>query len=100
MTASVDPEGATARSADVPGSGAAQPPSVKVFADKRTNRVMVVAPADQMKYIRTVVDSLDKEVEFEEPLRRPEEPGGATGAPLDGVGPPHRRERRRGPHHR
>lgn len=57
--------------ANAGGYVAAQPPNVKVFADKRTNRVMVVAPMDQMKYIRSVVESLDKEVDFEEPLRRP-----------------------------
>jgi Type II secretory pathway, component PulD len=53
------------------GYVAAQPPSVKVFADKRTNRVMVVAPREQMRDIARIIENLDMEVDFEEPLRRP-----------------------------
>lgn len=53
------------------GYVAAQPPTVKVFPDKRTNRVMVVAPEDQMIEIRGIVENLDRAVDFEEPLKRP-----------------------------
>jgi len=44
---------------------------IQVFADKRTNRVMVVAPEGRIPYIKTIVDNLDSAVNFEEPLERP-----------------------------
>lgn len=50
---------------------AAQAPAVKVFPDKRTNRVLVVAAEDQMEYVETVINSLDEAVAFEEPFERP-----------------------------
>lgn len=49
-------------------SGPAQ--KVNVFADKRTNRVIVMAPAVQMPYIKSIVENLDAAVDFE-PLERP-----------------------------
>ncbi|MDD5200379.1 MAG: secretin N-terminal domain-containing protein [Terrimicrobiaceae bacterium] len=59
----------------VPPGGAAQitgpAQKVQVFADKRTNRVMVVAPEAQMPYIRTLIQGLDVGVEFDEVLERP-----------------------------
>jgi len=47
------------------------PAKVQVFADKRTNRVMVVAPESEIPYIRTIVDNLDVAVNFDEVLDRP-----------------------------
>jgi len=44
---------------------------VKVAADTRTNRVMVIAPEQEMPYIRELISSLDVGVPFEEPLERP-----------------------------
>ncbi len=49
-------------------SGPAQ--KVQVFADKRTNRVVVLAPAAQMPYIRSLIQNLDAAIVFE-PLERP-----------------------------
>jgi type II secretion system protein D len=45
--------------------------AVKVVADTRTNRVMVIAPEQDMPYIRQLVANLDVGVPFEEPLERP-----------------------------
>jgi len=50
-------------------SGPAQ--KVQVFAVKRTNTVMVVAPEDQMSYIKDLIDNLDSEVNFDQPLEQP-----------------------------
>jgi type II secretion system protein D len=47
------------------------PAKVQVFADKRTNRVMVVAPESEIPYIRTIVENLDVAVNFDEVLERP-----------------------------
>ncbi len=44
---------------------------VQIFADKRTNRVMVVAPESQMAYIGTVIESLDLALSFDEVLEYP-----------------------------
>jgi type II secretion system protein D len=44
---------------------------IQVFPDKRTNRVMVVAPESQMSYIRSIVENLDVSVEFDEVLEKP-----------------------------
>lgn len=49
-------------------SGPAQ--KVHVFPDKRTNRVVVMAPTAQMPYIKSIVENLDAAVVFE-PLERP-----------------------------
>jgi type II secretion system protein D len=50
-------------------SGPAQ--KVQVFAVKRTNTVMVVAPEEQMPYIKDLIDNLDSEVNFDKPLEQP-----------------------------
>lgn len=44
---------------------------VQVFADTRTNRILVIAPESQMVYIRSLVANLDSAVNFEQPLERP-----------------------------
>jgi type II secretion system protein D len=49
----------------------ALPQHVQVFADKRTNRVMVVAPESQMSYIGTIIASLDESMPSDEVLERP-----------------------------
>lgn len=54
-----------------------QPPApatgsgVQVFPDVRTNRVIVMAPEQQMPLIRKLVGDLDVSVAFEEPFERP-----------------------------
>lgn len=53
------------------GVVAGLPGKVQIFADKRTNRVLVVAPDSQMPYIRSIVENLDVGVEFDEVLERP-----------------------------
>jgi type II secretion system protein D len=50
-------------------SGPAQ--KVQVFAVKRTNTVMVVAPEEQMPYIKDLIDNLDSEMNFDQPLEQP-----------------------------
>jgi len=50
-------------------SGPAQ--KVQVFAVKRTNTVMVVAPEEQMPYIQDLITNLDSEVNFDQPLEQP-----------------------------
>ncbi|MGH8047862.1 MAG: secretin N-terminal domain-containing protein [Chthoniobacterales bacterium] len=47
------------------------PGKVQVFADKRTNRVVVVAPESQIPYIRSIIENLDVGVEFDEILEKP-----------------------------
>jgi type II secretion system protein D len=47
------------------------PQKIQVFADKRTNRVMVVAPEAQMEYIGTIIDNLDVSMPSDEVLERP-----------------------------
>lgn len=49
----------------------ALPGKIQVFPDKRTNRVMVVAPESQMGYVRSIVENLDVAVEFDEVLEKP-----------------------------
>lgn len=44
---------------------------VKIVPDSRTNRLMVVAPEQDMPYIRQLVRDLDVSVPFEEPFERP-----------------------------
>lgn len=44
---------------------------VQIFADTRTNRIMVVAPEAQMPYIRMVIENLDLATRFDEVLERP-----------------------------
>ena len=41
------------------------------IADKRTNRILVVAKAENYKYIRELIGKLDQPVEAEQPLIRP-----------------------------
>lgn len=53
------------------GAVSGVPAKVQVFADKRTNRVMVVAPESEIPYIRTIVENLDVAVNFDEVLERP-----------------------------
>lgn len=43
---------------------------VQIFADIRTNRVLVIAPEKQMPYIRKLVSDLDGAASFEEPYER------------------------------
>lgn len=45
--------------------------NIQVFADTRTNRILVVAPEKQMPYIKKLVSDLDISVAFEEPFERP-----------------------------
>jgi type II secretion system protein D len=47
------------------------PQKIQVFADKRTNRVMVVGPEAQMDYIGTIISNLDVSMPFDEVLERP-----------------------------
>jgi general secretion pathway protein D len=47
------------------------PGKVQVFADKRTNRVMVVGPEAQIPYVRSIIENLDVGVEFDEILEMP-----------------------------
>jgi len=47
------------------------PFAVKVAADTRTNRVMIIAPEQEMPYIRELITNLDVSVPFEEPFERP-----------------------------
>ncbi len=54
-----------------PGMVTGLPGKVQVFADKRTNRVMVVAPEGRIPYIRAIIENFDSAVNFEEPLERP-----------------------------
>ncbi len=54
-----------------PTAGAGMQPAVKIVADGRTNRVMVVAPELEMPYIRQLIGDLDVSVPFEEPYERP-----------------------------
>jgi type II secretion system protein D len=49
----------------------AVPQRVQIFADKRTNRVMVVGPEAQMDYIGTIIANLDVSMPFDEVLERP-----------------------------
>jgi type II secretion system protein D len=58
------PAGANAAPIGLPGK-------VQVFADKRTNRVMVVAPEGRIPYIRSIVENLDVPIQFDEVLERP-----------------------------
>ncbi len=44
---------------------------IKIIADTRTNRVIVVAPEGEIAFIEGLVTDLDAGVEFEEPLKRP-----------------------------
>lgn len=44
---------------------------VQVVADTRTNRIMVIAPVQDMPYIRQLVANLDVSAPFEEPFERP-----------------------------
>ncbi len=43
---------------------------VQIFADIRTNRVLVIAPEKQMPYIRKLISDLDGAASFEEPYER------------------------------
>jgi type II secretion system protein D len=43
---------------------------VQIFADVRTNRVLVIAPEKQMPYIRKLIADLDGAASFEEPYER------------------------------
>lgn len=43
---------------------------VQIFADIRTNRVLVIAPEKQMPYIRKLITDLDGAASFEEPYER------------------------------
>lgn len=45
--------------------------NVQIIPDTRTNRIMVVAPEQEMPYIRNIVESLDQSASFEEPYERP-----------------------------
>lgn len=49
---------------------AASQAEVKIAADVRTNRIMVIAPEQEMPYIRKLVTDLDVGVPFEDPLER------------------------------
>lgn len=44
---------------------------IKVIPDKRTNRILVVAPENRMAYIRGVIMDLDASVTLEQTLERP-----------------------------
>ncbi len=46
-------------------------PKVQVFAETRTNRVLVIAPESQMPYIETLIANLDLAIDFDEVLERP-----------------------------
>ena len=45
--------------------------AIKIAADTRTNRVMIIAPEQEMPYIRQLITNLDVSVPFEEPFERP-----------------------------
>ncbi|MEI6337371.1 MAG: secretin N-terminal domain-containing protein [Verrucomicrobiota bacterium] len=70
-------EGAGAAQAAATANGEAQaaplagPFAVKIAADTRTNRVMVIAPEQEIPYIRQLITNLDVSVPFEEPFERP-----------------------------
>jgi len=63
------PGGKSEAPAAAPSISSAQ--EIQVIPDPRTNRVMVLAPEQEMIYIRKLVSDLDQAVVFEEPLERP-----------------------------
>ncbi len=71
-------EGAPSAVAQAPAAGEEAPSAplvgpidIKIAADTRTNRVMVIAPEQEMPYIRQLISNLDIGVPFEEPFERP-----------------------------
>lgn len=45
-------------------------PKIRVKADTRTNRIVVVAPESRMGYLRKLIQEMDVAVDLEEPLER------------------------------
>jgi len=65
------PSPAPAKEGEVPLPPNLSKLPVQVVADTRTNRVMVIAPEQDMPYIRQLVANLDVSAPFEEPFERP-----------------------------
>ncbi len=45
-------------------------PKIRIKADTRTNRIVVVAPESRMDYLRKLIQEMDVAVDLEEPLER------------------------------
>ncbi|MBN8709783.1 MAG: hypothetical protein J0I10_10405 [Verrucomicrobia bacterium] len=67
---STPPAGGAPTTSNATAIKAAGGNGVQIFADIRTNRVLVIAPEKQMPYIRKLISDLDGAASFEEPYER------------------------------